>query len=175
MPEWFVPGGLSWSRDAWHDQVFLPLLPLLRACTSLHGTDTQVLTSFKRGARLVYEDKFLDRVTKCILVTSYKSFFKTDEGSCFKAHYPVGGKGTSKSMNKAYIQLKAGFCQGSKQVDLHRLLCYMYNGPPPSSPRHKASHRCEHKLCICGWHMLWETWSQDKLRNLAKRARHEMA
>lgn len=174
VPAWFVPSTPTWTRQQWNTNVFLPLVPLLRHCTTLHGTNTQLLRSLKTGQGLLYEATFQHRHTKCLLVTSFKTFFKTEEGSMFKAHYPVGGQCHSKSMNKAYIQLKAGFCTGSKQVDLHRLLCYMYNGPEPAGgPRHKASHRCEHKLCIAGWHMLWETWSQDKVRNLAKRARQE--
>jgi hypothetical protein len=175
VPEWFVPSTPTWNKEQWHTNVLLPLVPLMRHCTRLSGSTNQLLASLKRGARLEFEAIFLQRQTKCLLVTSFKAFFKTEEGSMFKAHYPEGGNRQSKSMNKAYIQLKPGFCPGSKQVDLHRLLCYMYNGPPPQGGhRYKASHRCEHKLCIAGWHMLWETWSQDKLRNLAKRRRDEL-
>lgn len=151
------------------------MAPLLRECTIVHGNKQRVKEKFQRGLHLVPHHRFPARCTKCILVRSFRSFFKTAEGRCYKARYPVGGMSSSNSMNKAYIVLKKGFVPGSKEVLLHRLLCYMYHGPPPAANL-VASHRCSHKLCIAAWHMLWETRSQDKLRQSAYKSRtHELA
>lgn len=159
------------------------LEPLLRQCTNLKGKPS-IMRSFTTGHSLLYNASHPDRRTECILVGSYKAFFKTQEGreSKFKVQ-PHGGKASgSKSSGRAYMKLKPGFVDSSssssKEVYLHRLLCYMYHGPPSAQDveegRTEAGHRCEHKLCLAGWHLMWMSDGENKERANAKKRRDEV-
>jgi hypothetical protein len=175
VPAFFLEDQPHWSRQDWEDNILKPLVPMLKACTKLDGTDNQVKNGFKSGQGLLYNHSFGVRRTECILVRSHRTFLKSAEGAMFKLGGSSGASSSSKSMNKAYLKLKANFFPGSKECYLHTLLCHMFHGPAPTHPtQHVASHRCEHKLCICGWHMLWQTKQQDRVRHVMKRRRDEV-
>lgn len=46
---------------------------------------------------------------------------------------------------------------------LHVITCEMQNGPRPEG--HEASHLCHNKRCWEPTHMIWETSSENKLRD----------
>lgn len=62
----------------------------------------------------------------------------------------------SGSLNRGYLKVKelAFHRENDFEFYLHRFLCYMYRGPPPS-PELEVAHLCQHKLCILPWHMAW--------------------
>lgn len=54
-----------------------------------------------------------------------------------------------------------------------RVMCEIVHGPAPT-PEHEASHLCDDNwLCICPDHVIWETPSENRIRQWAKK-KHEM-
>ena len=51
------------------------------------------------------------------------------------------------------------------EIYLHKLLCYMYWGPP-GSPNLETCHECEKKMCLAPWHLVWGT-HQDNMQGHA--------
>ena len=49
-----------------------------------------------------------------------------------------------------------------QEIYLHRLLCWMYRGPP-AGPSLEVCHMCEKKLCLAPWHLVWDTHQQNIL------------
>ncbi len=73
-----------------------------------------------------------------------------------------------------YVKAKANaLTPESKEVYVHTLLCYMYNGPPPTDPTKTwvAGHLCEHKNCICPWHLQWMSDGENRARHNARKKR----
>lgn len=96
--------------------------------------------------------------TQCIMLTSYTKYVK-EEGCPFKLH-PHGPHSHSRnSPNRGYFRIKASstFLPDlvTRDFGLHTLLCHLYHGPP-ADPSFECSHICQHKLCICPWHLKWE-------------------
>ena len=100
--------------------------------------------------------------TQCFFVKDCKRWFQGQ--GVFKPQ-PHG--------NSMYIKVRAGrLAMHTKEVYVHTLLCHMYNGPPPtSSHKYVAGHLCEHKHCICPWHLAWMREGENKSRHLARAKR----
>lgn len=97
--------------------------------------------------------------TQCFLVQDCNRWFQGQD--VFKPQ-PHG--------HSMYIKARAGrLAQDTKEVYVHTLLCHMYNGPPPTNSfKHVAGHLCEHKHCICPWHLAWMREGENKARHLAR-------
>lgn len=108
--------------------------------------------------------------TECVVVKQAKRFFRSDDGHSWKFSSQTHKSGT-KSVNSKYLRLtedgllaETGLSHTS--ILLHRLLCHMYHGPPPT-PTHAVGHLCEHKLCILPWHMYWMPQGDNLRRHRA--------
>lgn len=53
---------------------------------------------------------------------------------------------------------------GGKHTYVHRIMCEVRNGPPPT-PKHQAAHSCErgHDGCVNPLHLSWKTASENQL------------
>lgn len=98
-------------------------------------------------------------ITECILVKQCKRWLASQD--VFKLQPHGRTQGIPKCPNRGYIKVKGwGFGDNDQEFYLHRLLCYMYRGPPPS-PHHVVGHLCHHKLCLCPWHLNWILQSEN--------------
>jgi hypothetical protein len=43
----------------------------------------------------------------------------------------------------------------AQELYLHKVLCYMYRGPPPQGHAGQVNHLCENRMCLAPWHMRW--------------------
>lgn len=60
--------------------------------------------------------------------------------------------------------------KGGKTILLHREICEIVHGPPPSE-EHEAAHECGDNACVCKSHVFWKTRAEneaDKVRHLTR-------
>lgn len=132
------------------------------------------LVAYKTGLGLGGPPSSMPRLkTECIFLRPNSMSFLREPATQFFVVMDGCKAKASKSLRKGYIKAKEGtFGPGSQEVYVHRLICYLYNGPPPAD-KPMAGHRCENKLCICPWHLWWMSTSENQLRAHAKRKRHQ--
>jgi hypothetical protein len=71
-----------------------------------------------------------------------------------------------------FLRSRAGYGRtwnGDRMIDVHRWVCKIVNGPPPT-PEHEAAHSCGngHLACCSPRHLRWATKAEnesDKLRH----------
>ena len=110
--------------------------------------------------------------TVCLIFTkNHKTFLKANP--MFKLVTNGSGAG-QESSSKGYLRLMANAVPtcfpNTHEVYLHRLLCFLYNGPPPDG-KPWVGHLCGHKLCLCPWHLAWMDNSENLKRYHAKKKR----
>ena len=64
--------------------------------------------------------------------------------------------------------------QNENELYLHRLICYMYRGPP-NDPSLVAGHICHHKACLCPWHLEWMPQSKNVLMGYSHKCHDDYA
>lgn len=95
--------------------------------------------------------------TACFLVRDSKRWFRSQRIFYLHSH------GSSH-----YIKARPNDgMRNTKDVYVHRLLCYMYRGPA-EQPGLVAGHLCEHKNCVCPWHLQYMTDGENKARAYAR-------
>lgn len=142
---------------------------MLKECTKEYKghTPAMAVEAFKAGqgiATHTIPHNLVRLGTQCVLVSRGMRWLKRGDVA-FKL-MPHGNK-SKRSMSSAYIKVKAGkWAPHTREVYLHDLLCWMYNGPPPQDLGVNAivGHVCEHKLCICPWHLKWMDKSENQAR-----------
>lgn len=142
-------------------------------------TEKWSYNQFKRGGIPVHPTQPDTLFTPCYIVGGIKGWLKTEEGNHLKMQPHGSTKHNPRCPRRAYVHVKKGkLYDNEEEFGLHRLLCYIYHGPPPPELGENAqvSHKCHHKLCICPWHMEWATqadnvlasWKHKKQKDYAK-------
>lgn len=105
--------------------------------------------------------------TECVLISKCQRWLK-QHPMTYRLQ-PCGSTSRS-SMDRGYLKVvENGLVEDTYEVYLHQLLCYMYHGPAPGGT--EVGHRCEHKTCICPWHLLWVTASANAIGRESKKKR----
>lgn len=62
-----------------------------------------------------------------------------------------------------YTMIRLGIdAQGSRvSIDVHRLVCWLERGPPPTPEQSEAMHMCNNAACINPYHMRWGTMEEN--------------
>lgn len=153
-PEWGQGGRTTLSRSEWNG-VFQKLEPLLSNCTSIEKVGRRRLTTcFKMGVGIP------QRHGGCLILGSPSRLTRVF-GLDWLKFSPRGGKGKG-SLSRGYYRVKPnGLLSNTQGIYLHRLLRWMYGGPPGDDCFVDTSHVCEHKCCICPWHMRFASRSEN--------------
>jgi hypothetical protein len=161
QPEFYCKPSREQAATWWMG-LLIHLAPLLRECkpplTIAQFSGLTRLGSVDLPVGFVLEGDPLH--TGCVLAVSLVQWIKKSANCVFKlrknpkdlpAHTP----------NYAYIKVKVkGFEDNDFEFYLHRLLCYMYRGPPANKGM-VAGHMCNHMACIAPWHLTWQTNAEN--------------
>lgn len=180
-PAFFSPSGLLRTHHHWRGVVVQLMDPLLPRCRTLprlilHGdpedsddpdepwmfTIQQLLDGPLPMHPIQHHVAALH--TPCYIVGSIESWLRRGEGGAHRFRVQAHGNTAAKPRcpNRGYLHVNAFACDhNTHDFALHRLLCYLYHGPPPDveagEPPIVVHHICHHKLCILPWHMEWVT------------------
>lgn len=164
QPPWFCMHPREEPTPFWNG-LTNNLAPLLAQCTpslsqeQFFGHDPLPDSMLPGGHNMPH--------TQCVLAVNLLGWLtgSTQHAARFKAKRHKGRNGNDLPPHHkswAYIKVKAmswGW-HNHFEIYLHRLICFMYRGPPPS-PAHVAGHLCHHKACLCPWHLEWMTQSAN--------------
>ena len=170
MPGWHVlhQGGTppEWLLDnpghrppLWWRGLLLSLEPLLQRIPSLPAPHLRNLLQGTSIAAHSSQQSLL--WTKCLVPTNYKRALRAC-GDTLREDRKRQGRGA----NCAYFMLKQHGCSSegeaipAQEVHVHRLLCFMYRGPPAHEGL-EACHLCEKRSCLAPWHLCWATHGEN--------------
>lgn len=167
----------TWESSMYYAGLVGKLEGLLQQCQPLDPAirdERWTVGSFTRGP-LPPHPNDPDLPTPCYVVMGIKRWLATEDGEDFRLQPHGATAHKPRCPNRGYMHVKAGGMHDNDfDFALHRLLCHLYHGPPPS-PHHVVHHKCHHKLCLCPWHMEWCTqgdnvqaaWDHAKQRDYA--------
>ena len=177
VPAWWSSANppLIWGNSAWtgHLDIYQDLMD---ACTPPAWVDAAGKDNWDWKRALV-EAHYIPvhptqpdtlRTVCIILPTNHKTIL--DDNPKFKI-VSKGPRSHQRSKSMGYLKLRAEAVADpplTREVYLHKLICYMYKGPPPHD-KPLAGHLCEHKLCFCPWHLDWMDHKENMERYLSKK------
>lgn len=172
-PVWQSNDVVEMDQEGWQD-VLDQLEPLLHLCTDLHkGTSHSYVTAFLSGLHIGRARQACQHRTQCLLMKRESEWQKLAWLE-FRPSPTHGSKRNSPS--RGYFWVKPGGLGMGEAggIYLHHLLLWMFAGPAPAG--RECGHTCNHKMCICPWHMAWVTKGENKQAhwNTVKRLNRKM-
>ena len=170
-PAWVTARGRKLCKEEW-GVLLRRLEPLLDKCTDIKGTTRlNKCTAFMRGKGCpgLLAGQAEELVTGC-LIAKNTSYLNVENGLGWVKFCPRGRSGRN-TWSRGYFQVREnGPLPNTSAFYLHRLLCWMYRGPPQEASL-ETGHACGHKCCICPWHMGWVTRQENKQESWDRRRR----
>lgn len=174
-PEW---GQGTLTPSQWR-RVFNKLKHFIDLCTTIPGANTnQKLSNFKSNQSVEGPPPNPQKASPdgerpqldgpCCIPKAFLSTLQREEDLSFLKFCTRGPK---KGHNMGYFRVLANsMLPNTGDIYLHRLLRWMYAGPAADASL-DCAHLCEHKLCICPWHMAFVTRSANAYSGHRKRKR----
>lgn len=166
MPDWHVLHGGSTTPPEWllhnaqpqNSVWWLGLLSMLRPLLERVAIlPRDQLDNYRNGTNIEAHPTHPEFWTKCLIPTNYRGLLHGSTRFRFVAKTSNGAK----SGKRGYFKLKEGGCSSghihmpSQEIYSHRLLCFMYKGPPPEGQDIVCCHMCENRMCLAPWHLFW--------------------
>lgn len=171
-PEWLLHNAQPEAAMWWFGLLAI-LRPLLERVSLLPRDE---LDNYRNGTHMEAHPSHPEWWTKCLIPRDFRGVL---QGSSVLRFKPISTKGL-KGGKWGYFMLKEGGCSlghqhmPSQEIHLHRLLCFMYRGPPPPGQNIEACHMCENRMCLAPWHLVWAPHGANiKGGMVHKRNRHK--
>ena len=152
-PEWLLHNAQP-KAATWWMGFLVNFVDLLERVPNLPRNE---LTNFRHGTNIEAHPTHPEFWTKCLIPTNYRGILQGSTRFRFVATTINGARGGK----KGYFKLREGGCtlgnefMPSQEIYLHRLLCFMYRGPPPQGQGLEVCHICENRMCLAPWHLVW--------------------